>query len=103
MKTELTKWGFQQSKADPCLFVHIEHEIRLLVYIEDLAAVALKSSDLDWFYKQLSAYFNTKDLGEIRKILRVRVTRNQEKGTIELDQEQDLEKVLNKFSFLNAV
>src|SRR6266487_3907945 len=103
MKTELTKWGFQQSKADPCLFVHVEHEIRLLVYVDDLAAIAPKSSDLDWFYKQLSACFNIKDLGEIRKILGVRVTRNQEKGTIELDQEQYLEKVLNKFGFLNAV
>ncbi len=63
----------------------MEREIRLLVYVNDLAAIAPKSSDLDWFYKQLSACFNTKDLGEIRKILRVRVTRNWEKGTIELD------------------
>jgi len=63
----------------------VEREIRLLVYVDNLAAIALKSSDLDWFYKQLSACFNTKDLGEIRKILGVQVTRNREKETIELD------------------
>ena len=103
MKTELTKWGFCQSKADPYLFVHVDRQIRLLVYVDDLAAAAPKSSDLDWFYTQLSARFNTKDLGDIRKILGVRITRNRKKGTVELDQEQYLEKVLNKFGFPNAV
>ena len=58
-----------------------------MVYVNNLAIAALKSSDLDWFYIQLRSCFNAKDLGEIRKILGVQVTRNQEKSTIELDQE----------------
>jgi hypothetical protein len=81
----------------------VEQEIRLLVYVNDLVATALKHSNLDWFYTQLYTRFNAKDLGDIKKILRVRITRNQEQGTIELDQEQYLEKVLNKFGFLNLV
>ena len=100
---KLMKQGFCKSKTDPYLFVYIEQEIRLLVYINNLVTIALRSSDLDWFYIQLSSYFNTKDLGEIRKILRVQITQNQEKSTIELNQEQYLEKILNKFSFLNIV
>jgi hypothetical protein len=103
MKAELTKWGFHQSKADPCLFVHPERGIRLLVYVDDLAAAAPKNADLDWFYKKLDARFNAKELGEIQKILGVGVTRNRGMGTVELDQEQYLEKVLTKFGFPHAV
>ena len=103
MKDELTKWGFHQSKADPCLFVHPERGIRLLVYVDDLAAAAPRNSDLDWFYAQLSARFNAKDLKEIQKILGVRVTRDRKAGTVELDQEQYLDKVLTKFGFPHAV
>ena len=70
------KWGFVQSKADPCLFVYIEREIRLFVYIDDLVATVPKCSDLDQFYTQFDICFNTKDLGEIKKIFRVQITKN---------------------------
>jgi hypothetical protein len=103
MKEELLKMGFNQSRADPCLFVHVERQIRLLVYVDDLAAAALHATDLDWFFSKLSARFNAKNLGEISKILGVRVTRDRSKRTIELDQEQYLEKVLTKFGFPKAV
>ena len=103
MKEELLKMGFNQSGADPCLFVHVERQIRLLVYVDDLAAAALHATDLDWFFSKLSARFNAKNLGEISKILGVRVTRDRSKRTIELDQEQYLEKVLTKFGFPKAV
>ena len=95
--------GFNQSKADLCLFVHVEREIRLLVYVDDLVAAALDATQLDWFYDKLSTRFKTKNLGEISKILGVRVTRDRVKRTIELDQEQYLDKTLTKFGFLKAV
>jgi hypothetical protein len=47
MKEELLKMGFNQSRADPCLFVHVEREIRLLVYVDDLAAAAPDATQLD--------------------------------------------------------
>ena len=103
MKEELLKMGFNQSRADPCLFVHVEREIRLLVYVDDLAAAAPDATQLDWFYDKLSTRFKTKNLGEISKILGVRVTRDRIKRTVELDQEQYLDKTLTKFGFPKAV
>src|SRR5436190_16811821 len=75
-KKFLISIGFQQSLADPCLYVHAKRGIMLLLYIDDIAAASKHSPELDWFYSQLSARFNAKDLGEIQKILGVRVTWN---------------------------
>ncbi|KAI1004161.1 hypothetical protein K3495_g4052 [Podosphaera aphanis] len=98
IRSELINWGFVQSKADPCLFIHVERQIRL-VYVDDLAAAAKQTLDLDWFFEKLNARFNAKNLGELIKILGVSVTRDRAAKTIELDQEQYLDKVLTKFGF----
>ena len=58
---------------------------------------AKKQAQIDWFYKKLSQRFNTKNLGEIFKILGVRVTRDRGSRAIYLNQEQYLTTVLNKF------
>lgn len=90
----LRELGFMQSRADPCLFTH-HRGILLLVYVDDIAAASQSCSDLDWFYTQLIKRFKTKNLGEISKILGMRVTRNRMTRELFLDQEQYLEKVLN--------
>jgi hypothetical protein len=97
IKKELLKWGFTQSLADPCMFIHCEKSVKLLVYVDDIIAAAKKQGDLDWFYAKMSERFNTKNLGEISKILGARVTRDRKNRTLEIDQEQYLKSVLDKF------
>ena len=97
LKAFLIEIGFTQSLADPCLYVHSERRIWLLVYVDDIPAAAQRQTELDWFYKVLSARFHAKNLGEISKILGVRVTRDRRNKTIYLDQEQYLSSVLDKF------
>ncbi|KAF7567667.1 hypothetical protein PtrM4_142580 [Pyrenophora tritici-repentis] len=97
MKKELLAWGFVQSLADPCMFVHKERKIRILVYVDDVLAAAKEQSQTEWFWKKLSGRFNAKNLGEVHKVLRVRVTRDRKHRTIFLDQEQYLCAVLEKF------
>jgi hypothetical protein len=46
--------------------------------------------------------FNAKNLGEIFKLLSVRITRDQKARTVYLDQEQYLKKVLSNFSIPTA-
>jgi hypothetical protein len=53
--------------------------------------------EIDWFYNSLRARFNTKNLGEIKKILGVRINRDRKNRTIYLDQEQYLNTVLDQF------
>ena len=97
IKKELLAWGFVQSLADPCMFIHEETQLRILVYVDDIAVAAKDRAQIDWFYKKLSGRFNTKNLGEIHKILGVRVTRDRKRRTIYLDQEQYIHAVLDKF------
>jgi hypothetical protein len=74
----------------------------LLLYVDDIAAASKSSLELDWFYSQLSARFNAKDLGEIHKILGVRVTRNRRSRELFIDQEQYLRTVLDRCGFTDA-
>ena len=97
IKSELLKWGFIQSQADPCMFTHAENSVKLLVYVDDIVAAAKTQREIDWFYDKLCNRFNTKALGEIGKILGARVTRDRKNRTIYIDQEQYLLGVLEKF------
>jgi hypothetical protein len=97
IKAELIKWGFEQSLAEPCLFVNHTTSVILLVYADDIAATAKSKIQLQRFFETLSARFNAKNLGEIEKILGARVTRDRKNRTLYLDQEQYLATVLNRF------
>jgi hypothetical protein len=98
-KAHLLNNGFTQSLADPCLFVHKERSIIILLYVDDIAAAAPQTSSLQWLSDTLSSRFNTKNLGEISKILGIRVTRDRKRRTLFLDQEQYLDKALTRFGF----
>lgn len=102
LKGFLVEIGFVQSRADPCLFTHKGRGISLLVYVDDIAAAAKLTSDLAWFDKTLRTRFNSKNLGEIGKILGVRVTRDTVNKAIYLDQQQYLETILDKYGITSA-
>lgn len=80
-----TTCKFIQSLADPCLFIYKERKLYLLVYVDDIAAAAEDAEQIKWFDQMLSRRFNTKNLGEIAKILGVRITRDRKHKTIYLD------------------
>ncbi|KAI0999418.1 hypothetical protein K3495_g8777 [Podosphaera aphanis] len=83
---ELKSKGFIQSLADPCLFTHLDKSLKLLVYVDDCVASARKSKEIDWFSQILHDPFKTKPLGEIKKILGARITRDRQNRTLYLDQ-----------------
>jgi hypothetical protein len=97
IKAELIKWGFEQSPAEPCLFVNHSTGVMLLVYVDDIAAAAKSQVQLERFFEILSTRFNAKNLGEIEKILGARVTRDRKNRTLYIDQEQYLTTVLDRF------
>ena len=101
-KDFLTSIGFRQSLADPCLYIHDKRQIILLLYVDDIPAAAKYKPELDWFYSQISSRFNTKDLGEIEKILGIRVTRNRPGRELFIDQEQYLQTVLDRCGYTGS-
>jgi hypothetical protein len=102
-KKFLISIGFRQSLADPCLYIYTKKEIIFLFYIDDIAAAAKSGLELDWFYSKLSARFNTKDLGEIRKILGIRITQNRRDRELFIDQEQYLQTVFDRLGFTDIL
>jgi len=49
LRKALLEWGFTQSQADPCLYIHLKRKIWLLVYVDDIAIAAPKKQDIKWF------------------------------------------------------
>jgi hypothetical protein len=72
----------------------------LLVYVDDITAAAKLKIQLQHFFETLSARFNAKNLGKIKKILGTRVTRNRKNRKLYLDQKQYLMTVLNRFGII---
>ncbi|KAI0991415.1 hypothetical protein K3495_g16772, partial [Podosphaera aphanis] len=102
IKKELKSKGFIQSLADPCLFTHPDKSLKLLVYVDDIVASARKSKEIDWFSQILHNRFKTKPLGEIKKILGARITRDRQNRTLYLDQEEYITSILDKFGITHS-
>jgi hypothetical protein len=101
-RDHLLQSGFTQSLADPCLFVCPKKSLMLLVYVDDIVAASPSRQNVQWLYQTLSSRFNTKDLGEISKVLGIRVTRNRKTRELFLDQEQYLEGILTRFGITHG-
>jgi hypothetical protein len=99
---EMLAIGFVQSQADPCLFVHPVKKLIVLVYVDDMAVAAPTKVAVEWFKQQLSALFKIKDLGEIGKILGVRITRDRVNRTLTMDQAQYMEEVCTRYGVTNS-
>lgn len=94
--SELKEMGFIQSEADPCLLTCPSKQLMILVYVDDITIAGKDIENVLWFKDSLSKVFKIKDLGEVNKVLGVRVVRNREKGTLRLDQTHYVEDVLDR-------
>jgi hypothetical protein len=99
---KFVKIGFIQSQADPYLFTHSEKRLIVVIYINNIIFAAPTKSAIQWFKERLSGLFKIKDLGEIRKVLGVRVTRDRKRRTITLDQAQYMEEVCRRAGITTA-
>ena len=88
--------GFRQCAADPCFLIHDERGILLLVYVNDICIAANLIIQVNWFKSSFKKLFKVKDLGEMEKILGVKITRNRSKRTIRMDQTSYLKMVLER-------
>jgi hypothetical protein len=102
LRGKLKEWGYTQRKADPCLYYDLKNKIWLLVYVDDIVASAVKKKINDYFYDQLTSRFTAKNLGEIAKVLGVRIIPDRKERSITLDQKQYLDAMLTKFGVPNG-
>ena len=73
LSCHLFQSGFQQSKADPCVFFQWKdgHLNIVSIYVDDLILVMVLMKDLQKNKAELSARFKMKDLGQLRYCLRI--------------------------------
>ena len=76
---------FRQYITNPCFFIYDERGILLLVYVNDICIATNLIIQVNWFKLFFKKLFKVKDLGEIEKILGVKITRNRSKKTIRID------------------
>jgi len=93
---ELATLGFKQCDADPCLLFHPVRRILLLLYVDDIGVAAQTMENVNWFKNEFQKVFKVKDLGEMKKILGIRITRDRKNRTLRMDQSHYLNEVLDR-------
>ncbi len=91
---ELVKLGFVSSESDPCMYIHKDRQLIVLVYVNDITIVSPFKDQVQWFKTQFAMLFKIKDLGELKKILGIEIERDRANKTIRLSQTMYIKKTL---------
>ena len=94
--------GLRPTVSDPCLLFKRSRTGRLILFFEfvdDFQGSFAKEDRAEWNEMKAALHkrFSTKDLGESKWILGMRITRDRKARTITLDQELYITKALEKF------
>jgi len=100
----LERLGFKATVSDPCLFWKRSRTGRLMLiylFVDDFQASFHRDDREEWndSKHQLVKEFNTKDMGESKWMLGMRITRDRKARTITLDQEVYVSKALEKYGY----
>jgi hypothetical protein len=98
----MTSFGFRKSKYDPCLYIRGKGDniLYVTVYVDDLIMGGSSIDLIDEFKVQIKDKFKMKDLGELKYVLGMEVSRDT-KG-IKLSQKGYINAILKRFGFLNC-
>ena len=100
----LEQLGFKATVSDPCLFWKRSKTGRLMLiylFVDDFQASFHRDDREEWNQSksQLVKEFDTKDMGESKWMLGMRITRDRKSRIIMLDQEVYITKALEKYGY----
>ena len=101
----MTKLGFTCTIADDCLYVLWKHGkivLMILIYVDNIAVARKEISGIVMFEHNLSKDFEITDMGELKFILGILVTRDRPNYLIYLNQSTYITQVLARFGMLDA-
>ena len=92
--------GFSALKNDSALYIKgaDKDKIILSLYVDDLLIISKNLSAINSIKASISSTFKVTDFGEVDTILKIKVTRNWEDGTISMGQEHYVERILERFN-----
>ncbi|KAK0573601.1 hypothetical protein LWI29_010645 [Acer saccharum] len=100
----MQKNGYFRCNADHCCyFKKVKSSfIILLLYVDDMLVAGANLEEINNLKKQLSSEFEMKDLGAAKQILGMRISRDEQGGTLQLSQAEYIRKVLQRFNMSDA-
>ena len=102
---DMTAIGFEQAKADPCVFrkvVEGEAEMVVVVHVDDILAHAKDQATMDRFAAELGEKFKLKDMGDAGYYMGCHITRNRKTRELKLDQHLYVESMVKRFDVKKA-
>ena len=93
--------GFKINECDKCVYIKNtpNHEVIVCLYVDDMLIISKNIIDINATKRMLSKSFDMKDLGVADFILGIKIYRTPQ--GLELSQSHYIDKVLNKFKYLN--
>jgi hypothetical protein len=100
----LTKIGYNQLKSDPCVYMRksATGTIILAIHVDDILMLADNQDLLVLAKKELNEEFTTKDLGPVRQLLGLEVSRDWKAKTVTITQTGYIKSILSRFGMSNA-
>ena len=96
----MTAIGFEQAKADPCVFRKVvdgEAEMVMIVHVDDILAHAKDKATMDRFAAELGQKFKLKDMGDAGYYMGCQITRNRKARKLKFDQHLYVESMVKRF------
>ena len=97
---DMTVIGFEQAKADPCVFrkfVDGGAEMVVVVHVDDILAHAKDKATMDTFAAELGQKFKLKDMGDAGYCMGCHITRNRKARELKFDQHLYEESMVKRF------
>ena len=101
----MTAIGFEQAKADPCVFRKVidgEAETVVVVHVDDILAHAKDQATMDRFAAELGQKFKLKGMGDTGYYMGCHITRNRKARESKLDQHLYVESMVKRFDVKKA-
>ena len=98
---DMTAIGFEQAKADPCVFCRVvdgEAEMVVVVHVDEILAHAkVDQATMDSFATELGQKFKLMDMGDVGYYMGCHTTRNRKARALKLDQHLYVESMAKRF------
>ena len=98
---DMTAIGFEQAKADPCVFCKVvdgEAEMVVVVHVDEILAHAkVDQATMDRLATELGQKFKLMDMGDVGYYMGCHTTRNRKARALKLDQHLYVESMAKRF------
>ena len=104
IKLTFGSMGLISNAYDGAVFIGKIDEMVVIIglYVDDMLVMAKTLSAVNQAKKLIASHYDIKDLGEVKFILGMRVSRNREKREITISQAEYIDKIVSKFDMSTA-